>query len=66
MGSLWEWDGIRIQTKIGIGTGLGQGMDAAGNGTGMPLRSAGVALRVVMGLVATLTVALEVVAAVAG
>lgn len=40
-------------------------MDAAGNETGMPLLSTGVALRVVTGLVATFTVALEVVAAVA-
>lgn len=63
-------NGIRIQTKIGIRTGLGkgrgQGMDAAGNETGMPLLSTGVALRMVTGLVATFTVALEVVAAVAG
>lgn len=55
----WDRDGVRA----GQGTGT---RDAAGNGTGMRLRSAGVALRVVRELVATFTAALEVVAAVAG
>lgn len=60
-GSDKDWD--REGVRAGQGTGT---RDAAGNGTGMRLRSAGVALRVVMGLVATFTVALEVVAAAAG
>lgn len=60
-GSDKHWDRDRVRAGQGTGT-----RDAAGNGAEMRLRSAGVALRVVMGLVATFTVALEVVAAVAG